>query len=69
VVLESVLISRVVNDLNLLFSSILNSARVRDDSDGRLELGFPGEVEAELSVVLQKDLTHLAFVDEEFSEV
>lgn len=68
-VLESVLISRVVNDLNLLLSSILNSARVRDYSDGRLELSLPREVEAELSIVLQSDLTNLAFIDEELSEV
>jgi len=51
-VLKSVLVRRVVDDFNLLFSSILHGARVGHNSNSGLELGFPGEMEAELSVVL-----------------
>lgn len=69
VVLEGVLVGRIVDNLNLLLSLFLNGARVRYDSNGRLELGFPREMEAKVTVVLEGDLTNLAFVDEEFSIV
>jgi len=69
VVLEGVFIRRVVNDLNLFLSSILNSARVRNDSDSRLELRLPGEMEGEFSIILEGNLTNLALVDKELTKV
>lgn len=68
-VLEGVFIRRVVNDLNLFLSSILNSARVRNDSDSRLELRLPGEMEGEFSIILEGNLTNLALVDKELTKV
>jgi len=69
VVLEGVFIRRVVNDLNLFLSSILNSARVRNDSDSRLELRLPSEMEGEFSIILEGNLTNLALVDKELTKV
>ena len=68
-VLEGVLIRRVIHNFDLLFSSLLDSTRVGDNADRGLELGFPGEMEAELTVVLESDLADLALVNEEFSKV
>ena len=68
-VLEGVFIRRVVNDLNLFLSSILNSARVRNDSDSRLELRLPSEMEGEFSIILEGNLTNLALVDKELTKV
>jgi len=69
VVLEGVFIRRVVNYFNLFLSSILNSARVRNDSDSRLELRLPGEMEGEFSIILEGNLTNLALVDKELTKV
>jgi hypothetical protein len=69
VVLEGVFIRRVVNDLNLFLSSILNSAGVRNDSDSRLELRLPSEMEGEFSIILEGNLTNLALVDKELTKV
>jgi hypothetical protein len=68
-VLEGVFIRRVVNDLNLFLSSILNCARVRNDSDSRLELRLPSEMEGEFSIILEGNLTNLALVDKELTKV
>ena len=68
-VLEGVFIRRVVNDLNLFLSSILNSAGVRNDSDSRLELRLPSEMEGEFSIILEGNLTNLALVDKELTKV
>jgi hypothetical protein len=69
VVLEVMFVTRSVGKANFNFGSLLDGTCVWFNSDILVKLSSPNEVKVELSVVLEKYLSDLFLVDEEFPKV